>query len=473
MKQGLSLKQSQRLTMTPQLQQAIKLLQMNNIELSEELLHAHETNPLLELEDPPERQEVTHEQDIVDINSSGEAGEALNEDWVSSQVYDRATTSAQQFEGDYDIPDNNVGLTLTQHLDDQLKLLSLSDREKLAADYLVGYIDEAGYLQIELEELLVELGQYQEISPVFTLEDIEIALKVVQSLEPIGVGARNPGECLHLQLNAVDAETETLKLAKEIVDHHLPLLGARDYQTMKKRLRCEEDALREAIKMIKLLNPHPGYSIGDVSVNYIAPDVVVEHHKGVWLARLNTGALPRVEINAEYQQLVNENASNASFSQMKEQLQDAKWLLANIEKRHSTILSVAAEIVERQQAFFDHGPAAMRPMILRDVAEVLDIHESTVSRATNGKYMLTPIGVFELKYFFSTELNASDGTNTSSVAIQTLIKEMINDEPPTKPISDMKICKALEEQGFEVARRTVAKYREQMNIPSTSKRKSL
>ena len=473
MKQGLSLKQSQRLTMTPQLQQAIKLLQMNNIELSEELLHAHETNPLLELEDPPERQEVTHEQDIVDINSSGEAGEALNEDWVSSQVYDRATTSAQQFEGDYDIPDNNVGLTLTQHLDDQLKLLSLNDREKLAADYLVGYIDEAGYLQIGLDELLSELGQYKEISPAFTMDDVEAALKVVQSLEPVGVGARSPGECLHLQLDAVDAVTETVQLAKEIVDHHLPLLGARDYQTMRKRLRCEEDALREAIKMIKLLNPHPGYSIGDVSVNYIAPDVVVEHHKGVWLARLNTGALPKVEINAEYQQLVNENASNASFSQMKEQLQDAKWLLANVEKRHSTILSVAAEIVERQQAFFDHGPAAMRPMILRDVAEVLDIHESTVSRATNGKYMLTPIGVFELKYFFSTELNASDGSNTSSVAIQTLIKEMINNEPPTKPISDMKICKALEEQGFEVARRTVAKYREQMNIPSTSKRKSL
>jgi len=430
-------------------------------------------NYLLELEDPPERQDITHEQDIVDINSSGEAGEALNEDWVTSQVYDRATNAAQQFEGDYDIPDNNVGVTLSQHLDEQLKLLALNEREKLAADYLVGYLDEAGYLQIGLEEVLTELLQYQEIKPAYSLEDVEQALKIVQSLEPVGVGARNPGECLHLQLAVMDSQSKTVMLSQEIVAQHLPLLAARDYQTMRKRLRCDEDALREAIKTIKLLNPHPGYSVGDVSVNYIAPDVVVEHHKGIWLARLNTGALPRVEINAEYQQLVDENSTSEAFAQMKEQLQDAKWLLANVAKRHSTILSVAAEIVERQQAFFDHGPAAMRPMILRDVSEVLGIHESTVSRATNGKYMLTPIGVFELKYFFSTELNASGGGNTSSVAIQTLIKEMITNEPPTKPISDMKICKALEEQGFEVARRTVAKYREQMNIPSTSKRKSL
>jgi len=473
MKQGLSLKQSQRLTMTPQLQQAIKLLQMNNIELSEELLNAHETNPLLELEAPAEQQEVSHEQDIVDINSSGEAGEALNEDWVTSQVYDRATNGAQQFEGDYDIPDNKVGLTLTHHLDDQLNLLVLNEREKLVADYLVGHIDDAGYLQISLDELLAELAQYKEIKPAFSMADVESALEIVQSLEPVGVGARTPGECLYLQLRAIDSECEIVSLAKEIVSQHLPLLAARDYQTMRKRLRCDEDKLREAIKSIKLLNPHPGYSIGDVSVNYIAPDVVVEHHKGVWLARLNTGALPRVEINAEYQKLVDENSASEAFAKMKEQLQDAKWLLANVEKRHSTILSVAAEIVERQQSFFDHGPAAMRPMILRDVSEALDIHESTVSRATNGKYMLTPIGVFELKYFFSTELGAADGSNTSSVAIQTLIKEMISNEPPTKPISDMKICKALEEKGFEVARRTVAKYREQMNIPSTSKRKSL
>jgi RNA polymerase sigma-54 factor len=251
------------------------------------------------------------------------------------------------------------------------------------------------------------------------------------------------------------------------------MLADRDYQALKRKLSVDEDELRRAIDLIRHLNPHPGYSVGDVAVNYVTPDIVVEHHKGAWLARLNTNALPKVVINQDYQQLVTDNSASKSFSKMKEQLHDAKWLLSNIEKRHSTILSVASQIVERQQAFFEHGPAAMRPMILRDVSEALDIHESTVSRATSGKYMLTPLGMFELKYFFSTELGSDNGGQTSSVAIQTLIKEMIDNEPPTKPISDMKVCESLNKQGYEVARRTVAKYREQLNIPPSSKRKNL
>ncbi|MGI9317965.1 MAG: RNA polymerase factor sigma-54 [bacterium] len=473
MKQALNLKQSQRLTMTPQLQQAIRLLQMNTAELSEELIQAHESNPLLEMEDPVERQEVSHDEETVEIESSDESRESLDEDWVSSQTYDRINGSSNRNDFDFEIPDRSGPATLKQSLEDQLSLLSLSPEIKLITDRIVQYIDDAGYLEVELGEILNEVTSELRNEPEIKQAQMEQCLGIVQSLDPTGVGARTPGECLQLQLTAMNAETPGHAVAAEIVKHHLDLLADRDYHALKKKVGSVDEELKQAVDLIRHLNPHPGYNVGDVSVNYIVPDVVVEHHRGIWLARLNTGALPRVVINQDYQQLVTDNAGCESFSRMKEQLQDARWLLSNIEKRHSTILSVASEIVERQQSFFEHGPAAMKPMILRDVSEALDIHESTVSRATNGKYMLTPLGVFELRYFFSTELGSVDGSQTSSVAIQTLIREMIDNESTKKPISDMKICEALKKQGYEIARRTVAKYREQMNIPPSSKRKSL
>ena len=473
MKPALNLKQSQRLTMTPQLQQAIRLLQMNTAELSEELIQAHESNPLLEMEDPVERQEVSHNEDTVEVESSDESRESLDEDWVSARTYDRISGSGGRNDFDFEIPDRSGPATLKQSLEDQLALQALSPEFKLITDRIIQYIDDAGYLEVELEEILGEISSELNEEPSIGLDKLEQCLKIVQSLEPTGVGARTPGECLQLQLNALDAGTPGHVAAGDIVRNHLNLLADRDYSSLKRKLSTDDVELKQAVDLIRHLNPHPGYSVGDVSVNYIVPDVVVEHHKSAWLARLNTGALPKVVINQDYQQLVTENAGCESFSRMKEQLQDAKWLLSNIEKRHSTILSVASEIVERQQAFFDHGPAAMKPMILKDVSEALDIHESTVSRATNGKYMLTPLGVFELRYFFSTELGSGDGNQASSVAIQTLIREMIDNESTKKPISDMKICEALKLQGYEIARRTVAKYREQMNIPPSSKRKSL
>ncbi|MGB5709005.1 MAG: RNA polymerase factor sigma-54 [Arenicellales bacterium] len=473
MKPALNLKQSQRLTMTPQLQQAIRLLQMNTVELSEELIQAHESNPLLEMEDPLERQEVSHDEETIEVESSDESRESLDEDWVSAQTYNRVSGPNAQLDIDFDIPDRSGPATLRQSLEDQLSLLALSPEVKLVSDRIVQYLDDAGYLQVDLEEIYNEVSSEIKNEPEIEHIQMEQCLEIVQSLEPTGVGARAPSECLLLQLRAIDNETPGHREAGEIVRNHLHLLADRDYQTLKRKLGVGESELKQAVDLIKHLNPHPGFSVGDISVNYIVPDVVVEHHRGIWLARLNTGALPRVVINQDYQQLVTENSASESFSKMKEQLQDARWLLSNIEKRHSTILSVASEIVERQQAFFDHGPAAMKPMILRDVSEALDIHESTVSRATNGKYMLTPLGVYELRYFFSTELGTGDGNQASSVAIQTLVREMIENEPTKKPISDMKICEALKDQGYEIARRTVAKYREQMNIPPSSKRKSL
>lgn len=473
MKPALNLKQSQRLTMTPQLQQAIRLLQMNTVELSEELIQAHESNPLLEMEDPLERQEVSHDEETIEVESSDESRESLDEDWVSAQTYNRVSGPNAQLDIDFDIPDRSGPATLRQSLEDQLSLLALSPEVKLVTDRIVQYLDDAGYLQVDLEEIYNEVSSEMKNEPEIEHIQMEQCLDIVQSLEPTGVGARAPSECLLLQLGAIDSETPGHREAGEIVRSHLHLLADRDYQSLKRKLGVGESDLKQAVDLIKHLNPHPGFSVGDISVNYIVPDVVVEHHRGIWLARLNTGALPRVVINQNYQQLVTENSASESFSKMKEQLQDARWLLSNIEKRHSTILSVASEIVERQQAFFDHGPAAMKPMILRDVSEALDIHESTVSRATNGKYMLTPLGVYELRYFFSTELGTEDGNQASSVAIQTLVREMIENEPTKKPISDMKICEALKDQGYEIARRTVAKYREQMNIPPSSKRKSL
>lgn len=459
--------------MTPQLQQAVKLLQMNTVELSAELIQAHETNPLLEMEDPVDREEVSHSEDTVEQESSDESRESRDEDWVSAQTYDRIRTSSSSFDGAFEIPDSAGNLSLRQSLEQQLALMALNPEQALITSLIVQYVDDAGYLQINLEEICNECNGELEQPGEIGISDVEAGLSLIQGLDPVGVGARTPGECLQLQLKAMASDTPGYASACTIVDEYLSVLADRDYQTLKRRLSVNDDSLREAIELIRHLNPHPGYSVGDMKVNYVTPDIVVEHHKGAWLARLNTNALPRVVINQDYQQLVSDNSSNKSFAKMKEQLQDARWLLSNIEKRHSTILSVASQIVERQQAFFEHGPAAMRPMILRDVSESLDIHESTVSRATSGKYMLTPLGMFELKYFFSAELGTDSGVNTSSVAIQTLIKEMIEKEPPTKPISDMKICEALNKEGYEVARRTVAKYREQMNIPPSSKRKNL
>jgi RNA polymerase sigma-54 factor len=474
MKPALSLKQSQRLTMTPQLQQAIRLLQMNTAELSEELLHAHETNPLLEMEEAIQRQEIAHNDDVIEIDSSDESRESYNADWVSAQPGSRSSTPALRERSGFDIPDTSVATTLKQSLTSQLTLLGISPEQHRVTDHIIQYIDDAGYLEIPIEEIHEELNA----ETICAFEQVAEGLDLVQSLDPPGVGAAGPEDGLLLQLNSLEEnfpgdETVGNQTARDIICHHLPLLAERNYKLLQRKLGVGEQELKQAVDLIRHLNPHPGYSVGQLSVNYITPDIIVEHRKGVWLARLNTGALPRVAINRDYQELITENSRSEKFSKMREQLQGAKWLLSNIEKRHSTILAVGSQIVERQQAFFERGPVAMKPMILKDVAEALDIHESTVSRATSGKYMLTPLGMFELKYFFSPELGSENGVGRSAIAIQTLISDLIKQESAFKPISDMKICQTLKNQGIEVARRTVAKYREQLNIPSSSKRKIL
>ncbi len=469
MKQALNLKQSQRLTMTPQLQQAIRLLQMNTAELSEEILLAHETNPLLEIDEDSRPQEVTHTNDNIEIESSDESRESYNQDWVSAEPYGHSATAVSRDRAEFDVPEPSDSITLKHSLSAQLSLLNLPLEQQLVTDHIVQYISDAGYLEIPVEKIYQELDPAGEIS----YEQVVEGLDLVQSLDPPGVGAESPEQCLLLQLTALDQGFPGYVTAKKIINNHLGLLADHDYQLLQRKLKVNQQQLKQAVDLIHRLNPHPGYSVGDVSINYITPDLIVEHRQGVWFARLNTGVLPKVMINRDYQELIVENANSDKFSRMREQLQGAKWLLSNIEKRHDTILSVGTQIVERQQAFFEHGPEAMKPMILKDLSEALDIHESTVSRATSGKYMLTPLGMFELKYFFSQELGSEDGVRTSALAIQTLIAKMIEQEPTRKPISDMKICQELKTQGIDVARRTVAKYREQLNIPPSSKRKTL
>ena len=493
MKQTFELRQSQRLAMTPQLQQAVRLLQMSTTELNEEIQLAHETNPLLEFVDDM----VTEESEIpqpafetragtalsseetfdlaaansVDLsiqeNDSESSWPSASENWaVNAGSANRNFDSNPDFDRVVQYADQTV--SLKQALTDQAAFLFNSDRESLIAFHIVQNINEAGYLDSSLDEILKQAIDLVDIS----LNELEFVLAEIQKFEPTGVGARSPEECLSLQMQALDQSRPGFGLADRIVRNHLALLASKDYTSLKKQLGVSESELAEAIGLITELDPHPGYRFSNARIDYTVPDILVEKSKGFWLARINQKNVPRLSINDNYQKLINRE-KNTDFGGLKEQLQNARWLLSNLEKRQNTILSVAREIVERQQPFFNEGVGKIRPMKLSDIAQPLGIHESTVSRATNGKYLLAPQGILELKYFFSSQVRGSEGQAVSSLAIQTEIKNIILTENAKKPVSDEKICVLLQAQGTQIARRTVAKYREQLNIPSSSKRKSL
>ncbi len=488
MKQSLELRQSQRLTITPQLQQAIRILQLTSIELVGELSDAQENNPMLDVNDST-AESRTHQEDsgVSEEKAAHELNEQnaeLDQDsvvksedlddnyWQSAQLYASSPPKnlSSDFDNDIDIwqhQQNNE--TLQKILLEQLQQANMSKRDKMIAEVLIQFVDDRGYLRLSLDEILESVEPDEEVD----LEEIEMVLHQVQNFEPTGVAARTPGECLLLQLRTYDAADQVVQLARKIADTCLPLLAKRDYNGMCRSLNTDEQLLREAIKLIRKLNPHPGYSVGNADIEYVVPDVVVKRVGGKWRVAINPNAVPRLVINQDYQSLIKENSRNSEYRQMKEQLHNAKMLLNSLKKRHETILAVASEIIKRQQVFFDKGPEAIIPMVLKDIAKVLGVHESTVSRATVGKYMLTPVGIYELKYFFSSQLQTSDGGATSSLAIQSMIKKMIDNESGKKPISDNIIRTLLNRQGIKVARRTVAKYRELMNIPSSSRRKSL
>jgi len=477
MKPTLQLKLSQHLTLTPQLQQSIKLLQLSTLELNQELERFLLENPMLEREDgdgsdfaPPPATAVAaaseSETPAAASEQHAEAGPAnLDEagEWSSAG----SGSSNRDDEDDSDYQEFQAAETsLSDHLDQQVSLSPLSDRDRALVRFIIEALDDDGYLNQSLEELLPLLPPELE----YDLDDLSIALHHVQNLDPAGVAARTPQECLSLQLRAMQP-SPARELALKIVDHHLELLAERNFVRLKRLLGCDDDALRCAHLLICSLDPHPGSQHSVQQTRYIMPDVVVRKQRGRWVVTLNPEAMPKLRINSLYASILQQN--RGSGGALTSQLQEARWLIKNVQQRFDTILRVSQAIVDQQRQFFDYGEVAMRPLTLREIADQLELHESTVSRVTTQKFMATPRGVFELKYFFGSHVATDTGGAASSTAIRALIRQLVEAEDRKKPLSDAKIAELLGQQGIVVARRTIAKYRESLNIPPVSLRKTI
>ncbi|MDR0806560.1 MAG: RNA polymerase factor sigma-54 [Enterobacteriaceae bacterium] len=475
MKQGLQLKLSQQLTMTPQLQQAIRLLQLSTLELQQEIQLALESNPLLEQADNHDevdaREETEHEQlDTSEALQQSDIPEDLPLDASWDEIYTAGTPSGTHNDyGDDELPifQGETVQTLQDHLMWQMDLTPFSEVDKSIATAIIDAVDPTGYLTVSLQDIADSLGQDD-----VEMDEIEAVLKRIQRFDPIGVAARDLRECLLVQLSQLDAKTPYLAEAKQIVDQHLALLGSHDFRTLLKLSHLSENALKEAMQLIQRLDPRPGQSIHVSDSEYVIPDVLVRKVHDKWTVELNTESIPRLKINQHYASMA--NSHNASDNQyIRTNLQDAKWLIKSLESRNDTLLRVTECIVARQEDFFEYGVEYMKPMVLADIAQEVDMHESTISRVTTQKYLHSPRGIFELKYFFSSHVNTESGGEASSTAIRALVKKLISAENPAKPLSDSKIADMLTEQGIMVARRTVAKYRESLSIPPSNQRKQL
>jgi RNA polymerase sigma-54 factor len=478
MKQTLQLKLSQHLTLTPQLQLSIRLLQLSTLELNQELETFLAENPLLEREDPvtdstpaPARlngeQTAAVETPAEESNTETPTSEnsSAELDWFTGATSGSGTRDDE--ESDY--PQIAAELpSLREHLLEQLTLTHLEQRDRNLVTFLIEALDENGYLAQPLEELAALLPPELQIE----LDDLQIALKHLQNLDPTGVGARNCVECLELQLLATPEATPARAHALAIVREHLSLLASRDFARLKKTLQCSDDELRRAQHLIQSLNPHPGAAFTAVETRYIVSDVIVKKTKNVWIANINPEAMPKLRINRMYAEIL-QNSRGQSSGQMSHQLQEARWLIKNVQQRFETILRVSQAIVDRQRQFFEHGEVAMRPLVLREIADTLGLHESTVSRVTTQKFMFTPRGIFELKYFFGSHVATETGGAASSTAIRALIKQLVAAEDQNSPLPDSRISAILGQQGIVVARRTIAKYRESLHIPPVSLRRSL
>ncbi len=485
MKPALQLKLSQHLALTPQLQQSIKLLQLSTIEMQQEIERYLLENPMLERDDGPHGESFGAAQhfDSPDRAERGqreaereEAGEreAATPAAPAEVDDDRWSSDAGTFTGagrdeddDSDPQDIHAGtVSLREHLGWQLGLTQLSGRDRTLVRFLIEALDDDGYLSAPLEELLEILPPEYEVE----IEELEIALHHVQHFDPTGIGARSPRECLALQLKALPDDS-VRSLALSIVDKHLELLAARDFARIRRLAGCGDEALKAAHRLITSLNPRPGAGFAQSEARYITPDVIVKKLKGKWTAYINPDAYPRLRINRLYAEiLARQRRGNGNLSG---QLQEARWLIKNVQQRFDTIFRVAQAIVDRQRQFFEHGEVAMRPLVLREIADVLGLHESTVSRVTSQKYMATPRGIFELKYFFGSHVATDTGGACSATAIRALIKQLVGAEDGKKPLSDSQLSEILGQQGIVVARRTVAKYRESLNTPPVNLRKTL
>ncbi|MBW5346357.1 RNA polymerase factor sigma-54 [Escherichia coli] len=476
MKQGLQLRLSQQLAMTPQLQQAIRLLQLSTLELQQELQQALESNPLLEQIDTHEEIDTRETQDSETLDTADaleqkEMPEELPLDASWDTIYTAGTpsgTSGDYIDDELPVYQGETTQTLQDYLMWQVELTPFSDTDRAIATSIVDAVDDTGYLTVPLEDILESMGD-EEID----IDEVEAVLKRIQRFDPVGVAAKDLRDCLLIQLSQFDKTTPWLEEARLIISDHLDLLANHDFRTLMRVTRLKEDVLKEAVNLIQSLDPRPGQSIQTGEPEYVIPDVLVRKHNGHWTVELNSDSIPRLQINQHYASMCN-NARNDGDSQfIRSNLQDAKWLIKSLESRNDTLLRVSRCIVEQQQVFFEQGEEYMKPMVLADIAQAVEMHESTISRVTTQKYLHSPRGIFELKYFFSSHVNTEGGGEASSTAIRALVKKLIAAENPAKPLSDSKLTSLLSEQGIMVARRTVAKYRESLSIPPSNQRKQL
>jgi RNA polymerase sigma-54 factor len=444
--------------MTPQLQQAIRLLQLPVLDLNAQIQDALEENIMLEMEDLPDVPKTSDE-------TTAEIETIKAEDQWQTRADSRIQDGGWNGEGRpiSEFADES-GQTLREHLLWQLEMEHFSPREAVIGEAIIDAINDDGYLTDELSEILEVLEPDTEVG----FEEVEQTLAKVQRLDPAGIGARSLSECIILQLRQLDASTPGLELAVEIAENHLDLVATREYGELRRSLRTSEEALHDALALIRGCNPRPGQSVSPVAAEYVIPDVFVRKIDGRWQVEISPTGIPRLSVNQQYAKLLRGNGDHAV---LRTQLQEARWLIRSLEIRNETLMKVATCIVARQTAFLEHGDEAMKPMVLRDVAEEIGMHESTISRVTTNKYMHTPRGVFEFKYFFSSHLATADGEDQSSTSVRAKIRRLIGAENPAKPLSDSKIASLLADEGIKVARRTVAKYRESMNIASSSDRR--
>ncbi|RUO34024.1 RNA polymerase factor sigma-54 [Aliidiomarina soli] len=488
MKQSLQLKLGQQLTMTPQLQQAIRLLQLSSLDLQQEIQDALDSNPLLETdaEDEPHSESLDDFQQQEGDNSTADSSDMETSDALGQQdipqdlptdsswddVYSASTAPAKgsvSSDEDY-VYQGETSESLQDYLIWQMQLSHFSDEDEAIAQAIIDAVDDAGYLTIDLDEVQAAV---QKDYPEVTDAEVCMVLKRVQRFDPVGVAARSVSECLLIQLTQLPEDTPMRAETMMVIRDHLDLLASRDYRTLARKSKLKEDQLREVMRLMHRLHPRPGETVVQRESEYVIPDVSVFKHQGRWVVELNPDSVPKLRVNEEYAALSKQAKRSEDSDYIKQHMQDARWFIKSIESRNETLLKVTNAIVHRQQAFFEQGEEAMKPMVLNDIADAIDMHESTVSRVTTQKFMHTPRGIFELKYFFSSHVSTEDGGECSSTAIRALIRKLVATENPAKPLSDSKIAELMAEQGIQVARRTIAKYRESLNIPPSNQRKSL
>ena len=494
MKQALQLRLGQHLTMTPQLQQAIRLLQLSTLELQTEIQEALDSNLMLEIEEESSETDNTSNNESTpsteeETPATDDSGETLSETSAAGEseipddlpvdsswddIYDNiaapssSNTNSGSDNREYEFS-GNTEESLHQHLNWQMQLTPFSDTDRAIAEFIIDAINDDGYLSISLEDIHQALGNDLEID----LDEIEAVMHRIQNFDPPGVGARDLKENLLLQLKQFPLESPWLEPAMQLIENHFDLLVKREYVQLTRRLKISEEELKLILQLIQSLNPRPGSQITASQPEYIIPDVIVSKNAGKWRVELNPDAAPRLRVNPHYASLIKQVNNNEDNTCLKNHLQEARWFIKSLISRNETLLRVATSIVERQIDFLERGDEAMKALVLHDIAEAVGMHESTISRVTSKKYMHTPRGIFELKYFFSSHVSTSNGGECSATAIRAFIKKLIATENTNKPLSDSKLATILGEQGINVARRTVAKYREAMAIPPSNERKRL